>query len=165
MLPIQIDCKSNQWHCNGAVILKLHYANYPKADFNCYPSTINSPFITSSSSFSSSSSSLYSSSFPPSPTSFPSSSGPCRYRSYSADKRRCSLPQNQKTWPVVSYLCVFLPFNSIISDPRTVWRTDKASFRVRSSRLKRERVVKIYLKAVWSQQRHWKTNLSGRKSC
>ena len=49
MIPIHIDCKSNQRHCNGAVILKLQYANHPKADFNCYSSTIISPFIKSSS--------------------------------------------------------------------------------------------------------------------
>ena len=54
MIPIHIDCKSNQRHCNGAVILKLQYANHPKADFNCYSSTIISPFIKSSSSSSSS---------------------------------------------------------------------------------------------------------------
>ena len=50
MIPIHIDCKSNQRHCNGAVILKLQYANHPKADFNCYSSTIIFPLIKSSSS-------------------------------------------------------------------------------------------------------------------
>ena len=50
MIPIHIDCKSNEQHCKAAVILKLQYANHPKADFNCYSSTIISPFIKSSSS-------------------------------------------------------------------------------------------------------------------
>ena len=59
MIPIQIDCKSNQRHYNWAVILKLQYANYPKAGFNRYSSTISYPLITSSSSSSSSSSSFF----------------------------------------------------------------------------------------------------------
>ena len=46
----QIDSISNQRNYNNAVIIELQYANDLNADFNCYSSSIISPFPISASS-------------------------------------------------------------------------------------------------------------------